>query len=299
MRPFHALAYVVGRGLRGMAQAPLVQLLAIATTAVCMVLLLAVMLSWKNAQGVTRAWGIDVPMTVYVVDGTSPADVADLEARLDALPEVHDAVVVSPDQAMQRLRDGLGGDPALLVGIEPDILPTTVEIHLAPEAPRTFARMLAERIEAFDIVDEVAVAGDWVERADAMLHTLGDLAFGAAAMVGFACIAIIWSTIRLGVYARRTEIQILRLVGGTARFVRGPFIVEGIVQGVAGAAVALTLLYLGFDALAPHLEQGLSLLFAAGALAFFTPAEIAVVLAFGALVGFLGSRAAVARYVEA
>ena len=64
-----------------------------------------------------------------------------------------------------------------------------------------------------------------------MLATLGDLALGAAALVAFACMAIVWSTIRLAVYARRDEIHILRLVGGTARFVRGPFIVEGCCKG--------------------------------------------------------------------
>jgi cell division transport system permease protein len=131
-----------------------------------------------------------------------------------------------------------------------------------------------------------------------MLETLGDLALGAAMLVGLACMAIVWSTIRLAVYARRAEIQILRLVGGTGRFVRGPFIVEGCLQGALGAAMALGLLYVGFDHLRPVLEGGLSLLFAAGALRFFTPLEIGIGVAFGAMVGLLGSRAATGRYVE-
>jgi cell division transport system permease protein len=111
--------------------------------------------------------------------------------------------------------------------------------------------------------------------------------------------AIVWSTIRLGVYARRAELEILRLVGGTARFVRGPFIIEGMIQGACGAALALGLLWLGFDAVHPFIEQGLSLMFAAGALHFFSPAQVGIGIACGACVGALGSRAAVARYVEA
>ena len=298
MRPFRALGYVVSRGLRQMGQAPLVQLLAVATTAVCMLMLATVMLAWTNARGVADAWGVDVPITVYIVDGAPPEEVEDLSMRLASTAEVERVETVGPHEAMRRLADGLGGDPELVEGLDPDVLPVSMEIHLREGTPADVAPMIAERIAEFEVVDEVAVAGDWVERADTMLTTLGDLALGAAALVAFACMAIVWSTIRLAVYARRDEIHILRLVGGTARFVRGPFIVEGLLQGALGAGLALTLLYFGFDAIRPFIEQGLSIMFAAGALRFFTPLELVIGVGFGALVGLLGSRAAVGRYVE-
>ena len=91
MSSLHALGYVIVRGLRGMGQAPLVQMLAVGTMAVCMLLLGAVVLVWINAQGMVRAWGIDVPMTVYLVDGADETAVDELAARIQALPEV-DAV---------------------------------------------------------------------------------------------------------------------------------------------------------------------------------------------------------------
>ena len=81
MSSLHALGYVIARGLRGMGQAPLVQMLAVGTMAVCMLLLGAVVLVWINAQGMVRAWGIDVPMTVYLVDGADEAAVDELAAR--------------------------------------------------------------------------------------------------------------------------------------------------------------------------------------------------------------------------
>lgn len=299
LRAVHAFGYVVTRGLRGMLQAPLVQLLAIATISVCMLLLGAVCLTWVNARSVVDSWGVDVPVSVYLVDGVDDAELGDLRGDLETLPEVASVRAVGPEAAMDRLVEGLGGDPALVAGIEPAILPTSLEVQLRDDADPGFAPALAERLEDFEIVDEVAVAGAWVARVDAMLSTLRMLAFGAAAGVGFACLAIVWSTIRLGVYARRAEIQILRLVGGTATFVSGPFVVEGVVQGAAGAAVAILGLHLGWGAMEPYLSQGLSLVFAAGSLRFFNLLEIAAGVGFGAFVGLLGSRAAVARYVEA
>ncbi len=292
-----AAGYVVSRAFRGMAQAPMVQVLAVATTAVCMLLLGTVMLAWTNARGVADAWGIDVPVTVYLHDDAPPDEVDELAGLLSAIPEVAEVDAVSPQDAMTRLADGLGGDASLLEGIEADVLPSSLEVHLREGTPSVFVSALGDKVAAFGIVEEVAVAGSWADQAQTMLATVGKVALGAAALVGFACMAIVWSTIRLAVYARRSEIQILRLVGGSTRFVRGPFIVEGLMQGALGAAVALTLLFFGFDMVRPFLENGLSLIFAAGTLRFFTPFEVGLGVSFGALVGLLGSRAAAGRYV--
>lgn len=292
-----AAGYVVSRAFRGMAQAPMVQVLAIATTAVCMLLLGTVMLAWTNAQSVAEAWGIDVPVTVYLHDDAPQGEVDELTERLHAIPEVAEVERVSPQDAMTRLADGLGGEASMLEGIEADVLPATLEVHLDEGTPSAFAMALADKVAKFAIVEDVAVAGSWADQAQAMLRTVGQMALGAASLVGLACMAIVWSTIRLAVYARRSEIQILRLVGGSTQFVRGPFIVEGLMQGALGATLALAILYVGFDTVRPFLEDGLSLLFAAGTLRFFTPVELGLGVGFGALVGLLGSRAAAGRYV--
>ena len=79
---------------------------------------------------------------------------------------------------------------------------------------------------------------------------------------------------------------------------RAPFVIEGLLQGVLGAGVAAGLLWLGFWGARPWLEGGLSLLFAADALRFLPPPELATLFGFGAAIGVLGSRAAVGRYIE-
>ena len=122
--------YVVSRAFRGMAQAPMVQLLAVGTTAVCMLLLGTVMLAWTNAQSVANAWGIDVPVTVYLHDDAPAHEVDELQGLLAAIPEVTKVEQVSPQDAMTRLADGLGGDTSMLEGIEPEVLPASLEVHL-------------------------------------------------------------------------------------------------------------------------------------------------------------------------
>lgn len=295
---FSSVTYVLGRGLRGMSQSPLVQLIAIATMAVCMLMLGTALLIFQNTRAIAVDWGVDVPVTVYMVEGTPSHEATQLAQRLRSMPEVDYVVRVGPDQALERLERGLGGNANVLEGIDAEALPDSLEIHLAEEIDPQFASALAERLTEHEGVEEVAVLGPWVQQANDLLATLRQLALGVGLLVSFACMAIVWSTIRLGVFARRAEIEIFRLVGGTPGFVRAPFLVEGMVQGALGSAVAMSMLWIAFDVLRPHLEHGLSLVFAAGSIHFFSPLEVVFGLAFGALLGVLGSRAAVARYVE-
>jgi cell division protein FtsX len=302
----NTFVYAFTRGVRGMGQSPLVQLLAVGTMAVCMLLLGTTVLIFDNAQRVAHDLGVDTPVTVYMQPDADPSAAAELRERIAALPEVAHAEQVTPEMALARLQEGLGQSGGLdderaelLAGIDASVLPQSVEIELSESVEPGFADALGARIQAMEGVDEVAVLGPWVQQVEQMLTTLRWLAIGVAGLVSLACLAIVWSTIRLGVFARRSEIQILRLVGGTARFVRGPFVVEGVVQGVLGTALALACLWLSFELIRPFLERGMSLMFAAGSLHFFSVVEMVVALGFGALLGLIGSRAAVARHAEA
>lgn len=107
--PMSALTYVLGRGLRGMTQSFHIQALAVGTMAVCMLLLGTTVLLWHNANGITREWGIDVPITVYMVDDADPQQVTTLERKLHRIEEIARVERVTPQAAMERLSRGLGG----------------------------------------------------------------------------------------------------------------------------------------------------------------------------------------------
>ena len=281
-----------------MAQSPIVQLLAIATTSVCMLLLGVVLLALQHARGVSDAWGLDVPVTVVLADEATPQDVDQLVDKLARLEEIRQIEKISPEVALERLADGLGEDASAVQGLDPTLLPATLELSLHHGVDAGFAQRLADKLDELAIVDDVVLLGDWVTRVKAFMSTFGAIALGLGLLVSFAATAIVWSTIRLSVYSRRAELDILRLVGGTPWFVRAPFVVEGVVQGLLGTALALGVLRIGFDAIAPHLEGGLSLVLASGALRFFSPVEIGCWLAFGATLGMLGARTAVNRHAE-
>ncbi|TPV96606.1 MAG: FtsX-like permease family protein [Myxococcales bacterium FL481] len=296
-RTFFVAWYVLVRGLRGMVQSPAVQFLAIGTMAVCMLLLCTVLLVFSNATRVADNWGVDIPLTVYLEADTEPEEAMTLAEQIRARPEVSRAEWIDAEAAAARLEASLGRVAGSFDELAGTVLPHTVEVHLQPGVAAGAGDELAAQLETVPHIEEVARLGPWVDQANRLVSTTQALAWGLGALVSVACTMIAWSMIRLAVFARRAEIEILRMVGGTVAFVRAPFVVEGVLSGVFGAALALGVLHATFQQLGPILEQGLSLLFLAGTMQFFSPLEMGGLVACGAVFGALGSRAAVGHHV--
>ena len=152
---------------------------------------------------------------------------------------------------------------------------------------------MAERLRGFGFVDDVRYGRDWVQRLDQLRNIAGivglviGLAFAAVAVV------IIGVTIRLTVLQRAREIAIMRLVGATNWFIRGPFLLEGALKGLLGGLLSLVLCYAG---LSPVPRQRGGGPFAG--LIFFRPDQILLLIVFGVLLGLGGSLVSVGRHLR-
>jgi cell division transport system permease protein len=204
---------------------------------------------------------------------------------------------ISSKQAYDRLKESLGNRSSLLEGVERDFLPASIELGLQQARSEEIRPILA-LLKTSPIVEEVDHVGRWVSRLGALASLLRFAGLAIALIVCLACLYIVGSTIRLGVFARRDEIEILKLVGATNRFVRAPFLIEGTLQGLAGAAVACALLYVIFQLAAPRVEELMAAALSRVELSFLTPIQLVCGVGAGALLGLLGSRLAVGRYVD-
>jgi cell division transport system permease protein len=273
---------------------------AVATIGVTLFLVGAFGLLLSNMSGLLEQLGREVRLTAYAAEGLAPAAGPALAARIGALEGVAGAEWVSKEAALERFRRRLGGEAALLDGLEENPLPASVELEVAPShhSPEGLAA-LRDALARTDGVAEVADGHAWVEgyaRAVALLRTAA-LALGG--VLTLAALLIVANTIRLAVYARRDEIEILMLVGATRSFVSVPFLLEGLLQGVAGGLLALALLGLAFVALGGALAGAFAFVLGSAEPAFLGPGGCAALLAAGALLGVLGSAAALAQGLRA
>jgi cell division transport system permease protein len=151
---------------------------------------------------------------------------------------------------------------------------------------------VAERLKGFGFIDDVRFGREWVQKLDHLRNLTGlvglviGLAFAAVAVV------IIGVTIRLTILQRAREISIMRLVGATDWFIRGPFLLEGALKGLLGGLLSLVLCYAGYLLFRDRSGGTLS------GLIFFRPQELVLIIVFGILLGLGGSMVSVGRHLR-
>ncbi len=287
-------------GLGALRRAPFEQAVAVGTIAVALLFVGLLRLAVENVGRVTAGWGRGAHLVVYLDDDATPARARQIADVLARMPDVERVQIVDGKEAFARLKKSLRERADLLDGVEEGALPTSLEVTLRGGVP-SLARVhpAFEKLRKTPGVEDVELMGDWLDRVAALERLLRAAGLLLGVLVGVACLYIVASTIRLAVLARRDEIEILKLVGATDGFVKAPFLVEGTLQGTAGAALALALLYALYRASAPWVEHTLGAALASTTLAFLPLGDVALALALGGALGLVGSWLALGRHVRA
>lgn len=231
-------SYFARTALGGMWRDPFVHVIAIASLAIALVGFGLARIAGAQIDALVAALGGEVELTVYLKDGTSPEDVTKLEAAL-AQRTGGKTKVVSPAEALGRLSEQLGPSGQALTELGANPLPWSVEVTLpANMRDAVSLKALAETLRALTFVEGVDYGADALERLAALSKGLKLASVVAFAVVFLTTIVVVSATLQLAIYARREEIEIQKLVGATNRFVRAPFLLEGMVQGLLSAMLA-------------------------------------------------------------
>jgi cell division transport system permease protein len=198
-----------------------------------------------NAQIATGSLHGAIDLSVYMKPEVPLSKAQQLQSNARARPEVASVTLISSEQALEEFRNFSGFGAAL------QALPQNPLPHVLRVQPRTDSRSaqavdaLKRYFAAWPEVDVVQVDTEWVARFNAILSLLERVLLIAAAVLGAGILAIIGNTIRLEILARREEIEVTKLVGGSNAFVRRPFLYTGMLYGVGGAALACILVQIG------------------------------------------------------
>jgi cell division transport system permease protein len=246
-----------------------------------------------NLREALRGLEERVEVVAFVLRGT-PAETITLATQdIAAFPEVEDVVYVTEEQALARARRELVEFRDAYRDLQVNPLPASIEVRLkAGYRDAATAARVAERLRGFEFVEDVRFGRDWVQKLDHLRNITGivglviGLAFAAVAVV------IIGVTIRLTLLQRAREISIMRLVGATNWFIRGPFLLEGALKGLMGGLLSLLLCYGGY--LLFRDRGGGSF----AGLIFFHPLQMAEIVAFGIMLGLGGSLVSVGRHLR-
>jgi cell division transport system permease protein len=245
----------------------------------------------------TLAWQEGVHVISFLKDVGSngvPADAHEvLLAEVLTWDEVERAFYVDKAAAWVEFQEIFQGQDELLA-IDPSVLPASIRIELVAIELHSSVKFKLEQQQ--QVVLRVQTAAEEIEQLQSLSQALNVLGIGMAVVLGLSAIVLIANTIRLAIYARRDEVEIMKLVGASNWYIRIPFLLEGLIEGVAGAALAVFVVWLGATQLARAGEGFALFRFDVGTDFFFQWGFIFLV--FGAVAGVVGSLLGLSRYLR-
>ena len=285
------LPYSVLEGIKGLKRARFSSVASTSAMAVALVLIGLFVIVTIQATSVSNWLRQRVgELELFLGDVDDPVARA-LHARAGVVPGVMAAQYISEDEAELIFREEFGDEGEIF--FDEKFLPASIKVQVEPDyANADSLAVLAEEFATWNRVDDVIFNQPLLIKVQQNLKLLSLLGLTLGALVVFASIFLVGNTIRLTIYARRLLIRTMKLVGATDNFVRQPFLIEGMAQGIiAGIAAALVLSGI-YGVLSDYIPQMSAISFGTGFLL------AALQIAFGIFIGWAGSLFAVRRFIR-
>ncbi len=269
----------------------------IATIALSILIVSAAVLFFINTTDMLEAWRHGIRIMVYLEDDLKQDRHQAIAAHLQSLYGVQEARFISKHTALERLRAQMRRQSAILDGLGQNPLPDAFEVQMIPTA-RTWekAEDLARRLEAIEGVADVEYGQRWVERFITLFNLFRLTSYAMGGLFFIASVFIVGNTVRLILYSRREEVEIMRLVGATERFILAPFYFQSMIQGALGGVAGLAVLLIMFMLIQSKIQA--VAVSGTVALRFLSPGLMAAIVVGSALVGWLGCHLSLKQYLK-
>jgi cell division transport system permease protein len=250
----------------------------------------------ENLRALTQRWAFEPQLSVFLHAEAKRAEAEALGARLRGDARLRETRFVAREQALETLRatEGLA-EVAAALGTNP--LPDAFVLRARDASPEAL-EALAHELRALPAVALVQVDPAWARRLGALAAIARTAIALLAALLALGLVAVTFNTIRLQILTQRAEIEVSRLLGATDAFIRRPFYYLGMLQGLAGGALALAILAGGLAALNVGVSELAQSYGTAFRLAFLAPGDALAVAAFSILLGWLGAYLSVCKYLR-
>jgi cell division transport system permease protein len=264
----------------------------LAITLAAVVLGAILLVSWNVDQLLTQ-WTTASEFSVFLRDDATSEQRGSIEAAIDQSGVTDAREYVSKADALTRFRSQFADLASLTSDLGDNPFPASLEVRVRPDAEQNGrADALVKRLAALPGVADVRYDREWLARVSSGLNAIRGAGFALALLMGLAAAVTVAAVVRLGLHARRDEIEIMKLVGSPVAFIRGPFIAEGFLQGGVGAVIAIALLWAGFSVVRAWWGGELTGMLDGAALQFLPVGTVGLLVAGAMCVGAAGGFAA-------
>jgi cell division transport system permease protein len=292
--------HIIRRAFGNLRRSPLTVALSVITISVALFLLSTFSLVLHNCALAVSKEGGELMVMVFLKDSASKADIERLSAQMGELMPGGKVAFTDKAMALKNFRSLLGDDAAMLEGLEQENpLPASLDMQaVSAEQAESLFEEVSARFKREPAVESVRYSRGGVQQLKKILSLVRTA--GIAGVVFLLVITgfIIANTIRLALYGHRTEIEIMQLVGARRAAIAAPYVIEGLLQGVLGAIVAIGATFILFVALRSFMAQADALTAVFPSFEFLGVAQLSLLLGAGAVVGMTGSFLAVRRFLS-
>jgi len=277
-------------------------LAAIVTTVVTVVLLGMLIPIFQTAQGKSEEVRDQLNIQYALYDDATKAEIAALGKKLEALPHVAETTFIGKDEALQTLKSELD-DKTIVEELHTNPLPNSYEVKAddAANLPKVEAEVFPNGPEGEPFDSIISNRFDRTQssaKIEQVTSALKIVLTVITALLILASLMLVGNTIRLSIYTRRREVEVMRLVGATRWFIRWPFMIEGVVVGFAGGLLAILILWLGKITVVDPLSDSIGVLAAQNNSTLGFPALIIILFAASIVVSTIGSGVTLRRFLK-
>jgi cell division transport system permease protein len=286
-----SLSYTIRESFSGFRRTKISSTLSVMTVSVALLLLGLFAIVTIHAERFLEQLRSRVELEAFLFEPVTGIIVDSLGQVVASFPEVDSVIYVSKAQAAEIFKREFGEDILSVLDFNP--LPPSLKVYLKDGFKTSgHVESFAARLRSLREIENVVYRKAILEIIDQRAATAHNITLALGVLVGLSAIILVSNTIRLAIYAKRKMIRTMELVGATRTFIRLPFLLEGIWQGLLGGGIAAGILYLiityGLKLLSPELAEYVRM----------EPVFYGLVIAAGGLLGFIGSLISVMRFIS-
>jgi len=286
-----SLSYTLKESISGFRRTKLSSIASILTICISLLLLGVFGILSLNAARFVDALRSKVELEAFLVEPATPEGIQALQKTIASIEGVETVTFISKEEAAKIFKREFGED--ILSVLEFNPLPPSFRISLKKDHKTSAgAQSVHGRLSALSGIEDVAYRKALIELIDRRTDAVNTITLGLGILISLSAIVLVSNTIRLAIYAKRRLIRTMELVGATWSFIRLPFLLEGLMHGLIGGALAAGLLFTVFDRLVPFFLQDLARFIQADT--FF----YGMVIAAGTVLGLVGSVISVLRFIQ-
>ncbi len=274
-------------------------LVTIATISIAFSILGLFLIIFVNLNAFLLTWSKEVQLIIYLADPVSVKDRLTLERRISKNPDVESFTYISRETAWENFKNTFSARTDFLKSLEFNPLPASYNLQFKRSPDRVDKiRKFAEELRAQPGVESLEYGEKWIARFENFMIFLRVFLLAIGGFLGLGLMFIVSNTIKLSVYSRQDEIELMLMVGATHGYIKTPFLLEGMVQGLLGSLISLILIKLIHVQMKFQFQETIESMIHGGDFLFIPRTYVILIILASGLVGLLGSYVSINQFLS-